>query len=329
LPRSTAELEGGKDAKVHSANDQEAPNNDQEAPSNDQAEIASSPAQCQSKMECQHRITELEATNADKDRKMEEMRITHAAKIAELQLHPTLKESSIGGSVEDILAAADQQHCVDAPNCNPAKCHGSAQDNRVMYGNLDCEGAPQHGWDTNQGSKCLDNLSAGKFYVSGTDGKGRCQDFDTAAAFSRKTTYDNTGGARDRTISKFFSGHPHKTPKTIGVISGKRIKCEGDTCYVFKVGYCIKCPRDVFRKDKERDATQEDISKFYNCCVMGNQKYTRDNGSQQHCDSAFRTGVYAGGAFTATNNPTAELKPQYKCDDEDDVAAAEAMMKIS
>ena len=208
----------------------------------------------------------------------------------------------------------------------------------MLHGDLDCETSPGegihgNGEDTNKGSACLDNLSGGAFYTSTVYGKGYCDSFGSEAAFTRKTRYDYTGGARNGTISKLLSAHPHLTPKTIGVISAKRMKCEGNTCHVFKTGYCIKCPQNVFRSRHEEEATQEDINKFYSCCIMGGATYTKDDATVEDCHEDFRTTgitdpVRPPGAFNATNDASAALKPEYRCDT-DSQTAADAMMKAS
>jgi len=119
------------------------------------------------------------------------------------------------------------------------------------------------------------------------------------------------------------------------------MKCVGDTCHVFKTGLCIKCPKNVFRDDKEQKAEQEDINKFYDCCIMGRTRYRQGssgNASQSNCRSEFRnTDEGPPGAFTEINSATATLKPSYRCWDgsESDVAgkfameAAQDMMKAS
>merc|ERR1712054_35576 len=105
--------------------------------------------------------------------------------------------------------------------------------------------------------------------------------------------------------------------------------CDGSSCHVFKTGYCIKCPLDVFRDMREKEATQQDINKFHFCCIMGGTKYEMDNGDKVDCDDAFRTtGGNPPGAFNATNHAFAALKPEYECDAESKVAA-DAMIKVS
>jgi len=226
---------------------------------------------------------------------------------------------------DDCSSPTGEKLCVNVPNCNPAKCHGSTQDNSLMYGNLECETDPVSGVSANTGALCLDNLSSGKFWVSRIDGQGRCHSFGDDAAFRRKTFEDRTANSpRYGLISKLLTGHPNYASRNVGVISGKRITCTGDVCHVFKTGYCIKCPGDVFRESQEQQATKEDINKFYQCCVMGGDTYKKDDDSTANCHSAFRD----GGAFTAYNNASAVLKPDYICTGEDR-EKAEAMMKAS
>ena len=91
------------------------------------------------------------------------------------------------------------------------------------------------------------------------------------------------------------------------------------TCHVFKVGLCIKCPGDVFRNRKEQIATQEDANKFYRCCIMGQEKYEKDDGSLASCHTVFRsTNEGPPGAFTEINSASATLKASYQCWDGDE-----------
>lgn len=217
------------------------------------------------------------------------------------------------------------QSCIDDPKCNPAKCAGDEQDNSVLRGGLDCKSNPTKGVGkqgrhpvidrANVGSNCLDNLSAGMFYAA-YGPVGTCVSFNSKEAGKRRTDYSFVeGDPRDGTITKLIIAHQHLADLQYGVIVGKRMRCVGSSCYVYKQGYCIKCPRKVFRRKSEDEANRDDFSKFYNCCIKGATHYFHSHtGEDKICDSAFRnTDEGPPGAFTEINSANAMLKPSYRC----------------
>jgi len=212
--------------------------------------------------------------------------------------------------------------CADDPNCNPAKCAGDKQDNSMLRGDLDCESEPFEGKETHKGNKCIDNLSSGMFFISSTGGGGQCVDFGDKRSSTRVTYSDsvNPDSPRFGTISKMIVAHPDKTSKKYGLIFGKRMTCVGSKCFVFKQGFCIKCPQEVFKSTRESHADSDDYIKFSQCCVHGKWNYIAANGTMFKCHADFRSkkdshGNYEGppGAFTAKNSADAKLKPSYQC----------------
>jgi hypothetical protein len=240
------------------------------------------------------------------------------AKSLESQLCPGVSVDEVvpgdGGAAQE--GSTFVPPCADDPNCNPAKCAGDTQDNTVLRGDLDCESGPLEGKEMHKGSSCIDNLSSGKFYVSGGNGQGQCVDFGQLRAFRRLTFRDyKPKTPRAGTLSKLITAHPDKTAKRYGLIFGKRIRCIGTACHAFKQGLCIKCPAEVFKSNREHRADADDFAKFHNCCIRGLRKYKVENGTQIDCIAKFWEDTSEGpsGAFTARNSADAVLKPSYHC----------------
>ena len=277
-----------------------------------------------------------------------------------------LTYQTFGLGVQWFGSGAGQDHsgvtCTDSPDCNPAKCHGNTQNNTAKYGDLDCESEPADGLDKHKGSHCLDNLSNAQFYVSTAAGEGKCVDFSSNEAFSRKTFFTQTdpaGQLRDGVISKLTvasvdplamyeaNGHIlHSNGVTevttshrlrYGIISGKRMVCTDSICHVFKVGMCIKCPKQSSHPMRSGPFartvglnTMTNIDEFVKCCVMGGKdkdgnaiqyeqgqlswqlQLSNCDGGRCDCGDHYKH-ADGSGAFTARNNAGATLKDEYQC----------------
>merc|ERR1740115_509165 len=179
-----------------------------------------------------------------------------------------------------IEAAPQQRKMAEAAPITSAavKCSGNAQNQTQLNGTMDCETNPRRNRAGHKGSVCLDNLSSGKFYASMPMGDGMCRPFNSKGAFGSVTTKDLTWRSnqpRSGIVTKAFVAHPNKAKKEVGVFGFKRVLCNknGGQCATFKNAVCIQCPVQIFASIFEEVATEEEKSKFIDCCVLGHKQY--------------------------------------------------------
>lgn len=181
------------------------------------------------------------------------------------------------------------------PYCaiNEAKCAGTGQNNTLVEGSLDCDVDPFNQGDAMKGTACIDNLSTGKahMYVNHNN-NGYCVSLNSEAAIFGVTQFSS----EKDTVTKLMLAHPHNANEDIGVFAMKRMLCDDGGCSVFKSGYCVKCPGNVFASKLQREATPEELGKFFDCCVMGQSTYkNKENGNTpntHNCPSGWTAGAF-------------------------------------
>lgn len=141
----------------------------------------------------------------------------------------------------------------------------------------------RRGPEKNAVESCPDDkiMKTRRYYMVKSTGLGVCQSLSsaTAVAGAAKNTLDKFPiiGKESKVLTKAWVTHPHMASKPVGVVmfkrlvshtctgKGKRGFCQkGATVFdVHKVGYCVKCDKNVFdssaakTEDKERESFVE------------------------------------------------------------------------
>jgi len=269
--------------------------------------------------------TMLEAKNTAMCAAVEEIPVgvRPAALESACSVSTTTNNKTLGDLGEGMLLGGcqnNQSYCT----INEAKCAGTGQNNTLVEGSLDCELDPKD--DAHKGSACIDNLSKGKVHMYNAFNEGKCMPFNSEVAIFGVTQFSSD----KNTVNKQLLAHPHMANRDIGVFAMKRMLCDDGGCSVFKAGYCVKCPGNVFANKVQSKATPKELGKFFDCCVMGQSTYTNteDKTDDNECPSepGWDTGAFTSPDGSPSNDPLATIHADYVCTNGDD--AEKAMMLI-